>query len=428
MGQTSSRHQQNSNEDASSSPSSPAVAASSSGAQPESSSDATPESSNPPRSRRSSLRKNIINLVKPSSSRNRTTSQSSTQGDYKRSWRNSRRWSKVPPESTCPAIVEPPSTSSSDSSLPGPSNVHAIPLDKGKQREIISSAEEDEQDSDNKVLSVSHNTLLSSVPGPPDVDSDKASSDAESSHTAPDALFGDLHPDGDGILPQWPELEPGFADLDIPVPAPLSGESGLPDSVAPTQDQSPIQPGPRPFPPPGTLVVVQGIVHTTDVANSRPGDASGTTTSSTDSTPQSNSGSPPSPRPDGSPENSTGRVRNRLSTLLRSRSTAHGSNSGQVSASNSMSRLATPEPNNSVATSPAASTSPSRSHSTAPTVDEFHRTTQEPPPNTHQQLPAGDTNSSSISSSSIDVLGTLLRLVFFCCFLNALHRYLILHA
>ena len=67
----------------------------------------------------------------------------------------------------------------------------------------------------------------------------------------------------------------------------------------------------RPFPPPGTLVVVQGVVHTTDVPRSNVG-------SSDDAASVDNNGTQPSRSP--SQEQNGTSARSRLSTLLRPRS------------------------------------------------------------------------------------------------------------
>ncbi|KAJ3766890.1 hypothetical protein FB446DRAFT_756703 [Lentinula raphanica] len=142
---------------------------------------------------------------------------------------------------------------------------------------------------------------------------------------------------------------------------------------------------PRQFPPSGTLVVVQGVVHTTDVqlhSNSSPLSLSQTQNSPT--TPEIPH-NPNDQRTDGRVASSTSPgPRARLSALLRrshGSSSRPGSSSGSESTGLANEDVQQPEPSESSDGTSTSQPAPSQPHSNAP---------------------------GSISSNSIDVLGTLL--------------------
>ena len=100
--------------------------------------DAGTDGSHSSQSRRSSFRKSLLKLVRPLSTRNRVNGDTTNSGDVRRSWRNSRRWSKthnpvIDEESHDPGPSERDSLISEAPELPCNSG-------KGKQREIVEAA------------------------------------------------------------------------------------------------------------------------------------------------------------------------------------------------------------------------------------------------------------------------------------------------
>jgi hypothetical protein len=190
-------------------------------------------------STRPSLRKRVASLIKPSGN---------DAGDRRRSWRNSRRFSKSPMDYTPsqPTVVEddvqqPPSPSPEASSSRVPSTP-SIPLsDKGKSRE---------EDIDNNLEQGPLN-LEAERPSTPYPTLPEQPAPSSSAHDQSDAQNAVLEPTPTATTP---------TEASEPDP-------GLRQAPAPSQP-SPAPPS-RHFPPPGTLVVVQGIVHTTDVSRSQ---------------------------------------------------------------------------------------------------------------------------------------------------------------
>lgn len=183
----------------------------------------------------------------------------------------------------------------------------------------------------------------------------------------------------------------------------------------------------RPFPPPGTLVVVQGVVHTTDVPRSNgPSTSMGSSGDATLSAPMDHSGTQPSRSP--SQDRNGASARSRLSTLLRPRSMGptpdtHGSDdavqiipAGQQTDGadiNVDETIGTAESSTYASQEAAGTDEPismgnESSHSTL--VGAQHNEGREDVPGEVEQRNSDDANGSGpISSSSIDVLGTLLR-------------------
>lgn len=360
-----------------------AVAGPSTDLPPDSSSDVVPDAPTQPRSRRSSFRKSILKLVKPS----RRVSVASNSGDMGRSWRNSRRWSAAPSSST-PTLAEPP-TSSSDVSTAGPSTLDPRPGDKGKQREMSVPEEEEEVYSDATL-----SNLDQASPQPSSLSNLHTStlpSFVESSHAVAE-VASELQ------LVNNSPMENQISDLPSEPTSPVHSWEGNEPPVLPgAQEPSP----PRHFPPPGTLVVVQGIVHTTDVSR-----AATPPPPPPDNNTSNSNARPPSGLAAGSEQTRT-RSRNRLSALLRPRSTSSRPSSTVVTDLTTI-----PSPPELESPPLSGSESPSEESTqtdvTIPVVNENVDSPRQdqladaPPPATENRVP-------SISSSSIDVLGTLLR-------------------
>ena len=333
--------------------------------------------------------KNILNFVKPSNIRSRVSSIASHSADSRHSW--------------CNSILRPkdsPASSSSSSSTAGPSTAELSPSAKGKKPERNDSDDGDLEDTPTPVdlalpiEQLSYPTplptseILQDIQPTPEI---VATESLEPVITSPeDHETNTLYVSDSGE----PELEQRPAVYD----------QGGPEPITPSQPPSPL-PSAR-FPPPGTLVVVQGIVHTTDVSRNN--------TQGTDSNSTSTSTLRPAPATsDTTAESGTSRARNRLSALLRPRSVS----------SRPPSTINDSVPSVTV-TSPADSDSPSSSSveqevletftQASPSTNEPADPLDDPPPledsspffsNNHNHTP-------SISSSSIDVLGTLLRYIF----------------
>ncbi|EAU80868.2 hypothetical protein CC1G_03044 [Coprinopsis cinerea okayama7 len=217
-------------------------------------------------SRRSSFRKSVMNLVRATSLKDKAESLN----ERRKSWRSSRRWSKSPMEFTPPQpVVEESSNSEAQHTTATPTAQAPTPLsDKGKEPErypqdipqdVVDSEHPEERPSDRP-----------STPYPAPSGSDHQPSshqtvtawleeqlEAESSpaNTAND----DDNESNPAQNPPVPEPQPTPVAAQTPTPPVHSSTT-----AAPTNSTAP-NPSPRAFPPPGTLVVVQGIVHTTDV-------------------------------------------------------------------------------------------------------------------------------------------------------------------
>ncbi|KAG6853823.1 hypothetical protein C0991_001069 [Blastosporella zonata] len=285
-----------------------------------------------PRTPRRSVRKSLLNLVKPNS-----ISGSGSGKKHKRSWRASRRWSKSEPASL-PAhdeaedalsvngyaneahdqeveevVVTPPP--------PPPPPDTTTTSDAEPEASTSASGSGTEGEGDTVVVVVDDAENLNSYPTP--------NLDAPAPHATPASIFDPDSDSNDG------EGEPATAPAAQGNTAHAHG-----------------------FPPPGTLVVVQGVVHTTDVprpphAPRSPSPTTATPTVTRASTPHS--------------------ALNRLSTLLGSRPPSRAS-------------------------FPPSST----------TLDRDRDREAEAIPQEHTQDLHADPNLGPISSGSIDVLGTLL--------------------
>ncbi|RDB16059.1 hypothetical protein Hypma_003479 [Hypsizygus marmoreus] len=335
-------------------------------------------------SRSSSVRRSILNLVKPSV-RGRADSSASSS---RKSWRHSKPWSKAPELTETPESSQSAGSSTIPASLikekgkgvdrsPDPLPVEApIDADEYSPTPLPLPSPEDVSEISEGSTGANHEASQSTL-------------DSLAAETIPPTLAPDGSDDQDEVVIQ-PDVPPDDAT------------SWLPEAAAPPQDapeplpESPSVQQPTPthqFPPPGTLVVVQGVVHTTDV----PRPPAPTTSPPGPAAPPLRSSSTP-PHPSG------GSTRNRLSALLQSRPASiigsrPPSTIGTISSNNHTSTTldASPTPDN---------PSPDASNPTNPASPPEPANPSTPNPST--QAPPTNSRPGTISSSSIDVLGTLL--------------------
>lgn len=307
------------------------------------------------RSARSTVRKSILNLVKPRSSQPDEPNER-TSSNTRKSWRASRRWSKTPPSLT-PDIDSSPSASASGT-------LAAVDEKNG---------EPDSQPSEAATSHALDSTAAAGSSNAPDPD-------REDRHSTMSPLVYNNAPEDEVVI----SPDHFTSSQDVPdVPQDVSP----PPTIGPADQSSSGQPSPSPprqFPPPGTLVVVQGVVHTTDVP--RPDATPSAVPPDLPEAPMMiRQGASLSRSP--TPVNAERPARNRLSALLRSRppsmvSTAsHSVAPRDVESHPHSVEVSTPTPE------PAA-------------------TDDAPPPS--EAEPLEQRPSGAISSSSIDVLGTLL--------------------
>jgi len=335
-------------------------------------------------SRRTSVRRSLLNLVTPSV-RSRTDSNDSS---LRKSWR-SRRWSKAP--SDFHTSLQPTDTPET------PVETTSNASEKGKDV----SRGPDPSSADSIVGSSVHPNASPSA-GFPD-NSEEATENVHKeivgndSGQSAEGMPQETVQDDKAITPEpVPDLvtaveQSTTIDEAGPSDPPAVSSEDAPNDPRPTATAQHAQPPGRPFPPPGTLVVVQGVVHTTDVP--RPNTLS-TTATEASSAPRSSS-VPPNPSNDN--------TRNRLSALLRSRP-ASTIAPDPLSSSDTppLSRISTSQESTYSPNNPSAD--PSRSH-TASRTESPSLANVHPPP-----MPiSSESQPGTISSSSIDVLGTLLR-------------------
>lgn len=315
------------------------------------------------RSRRPSLRKRVVSLIKPSSGRAREVSEASTSGlagspaaetvKHKASWRKSRRWSKSPVDfkPSQPTLVEDAERPSSphSSSLRQQSIPSMQSSDKGKKR--ADDIEDDQEepsvgDVTPQVYTPSERTLtpypsMTEILPPP----------RRRGSTA-------RHPDPPRVAEGSGSQHPSSS---LPDPTPEAVPTTSNSTTPASPSTSPSLPT-RQFPPPGTLVVVQGIVHTTDVSR----------------------GPSPNNLPSGLDANSN------------------------VNMDSNTTRGSLPVP-------------PLRRQSSAPAISGRSSTETNLPSSTQSPDPVAPTSTShsAISPGSIDVLGTLLRYVWTLSFLSS---------
>jgi hypothetical protein len=218
------------------------------------------------------------------------------------------------------------------------------------------------------------------------------------------------------ISPEARQDEHETSDLPSEQPQPATSTTSEP--VLPTTTNSTNNDQANRFPPPGTLVVVQGVVHTTDVPRpavenpvipNSASDSASHTRSRNDIRRASSLPRPSTPASAASSERSG--PRNRLSQLLRARpASLVNPTQHRLSVSSSNNSLQPRHSESSFTrssdhTRESLSASPSSSNETDEAVSSPSSSTPTPQAQTEAQvLPQ-----TQISSSSIDVLGTLLR-------------------
>ncbi|KII86997.1 hypothetical protein PLICRDRAFT_31114 [Plicaturopsis crispa FD-325 SS-3] len=357
------------------------------------------------RSRRASVRRSLSKLVSGSSSsdstRTRTdSSASTTAGSLRRRWRASRRWSKTPvelgespaetsetsPEQSPERPVEPAATLSPPS-ITTKGKGKAPEVDQAHLQEAVIVDQTDRPSTPLASLSGPSHPLTVSPDHPPTTNTDDPIGPETSSNIG--TWLG-----GQASLAERLGL-PGNNDEDEVVIAPDDQEEHVENEPPDARDAEPpappaTQPEPprtRGLPPPGTLVVVQGVVHTTDVARNPPANSTATT-SSRSLTPLPARRASSAPRP-----SSTG-GRNRLSALF-SRSPSPPSSLPGLSAGEDTGMSRRP------------------SHESRPgTVSESGRGSGESDPNDETDAQTATTEDpaqpGALSANSIDILGTLL--------------------
>jgi hypothetical protein len=376
-------------------------------------------------SHRSSLRKSILNIVRPSP----RSSPAHELRTKHRSWRRSKRWSTVPPPQA--DVTQSPASSTvtpAESQIPdlSTSTAPTTPVPEKARIDTRTAIDADTEGAErfaDDIPAVQEPSVRSdsdhrpSTPFPP-TSTDSSSSDSSGDPTrvnhevsqnigawlgargSQQVVADDraeevvVNSEQSNSVPVHQETLPELA-AELPAQPAASGAALDPSQPAAGDSSTAPQTPGRTFPPPGTLVVVQGVVHTTDVPPRLP------STDTQDATRRSSS----------TPPNPSGR-RNRLSALLHSRpssmiaprapatdasslappasivgGTAASSNnhlpvSAMGSQSNSTSQLETAE-------TPVQESSNQPAEAAAPVAEE---------PGT-------------ISSSSIDILGTLLRCI-----------------
>uniref|UniRef100_A0A0W0FFD5 RING-type domain-containing protein n=1 Tax=Moniliophthora roreri TaxID=221103 RepID=A0A0W0FFD5_MONRR len=458
----------------------------------------SPSTSSTKAKRRSNIRKSLINLVKPSSKKEDSSESSSSAN--RKSWRRSRRWSRAPvpclgrsdvedgsaeqsqattttsatilPAASITSPKDKQSASASTITIPvSPSSeTQELPSDVLEPDQPMSAGESSSapQDRGHDETAIAQEHAISGESQ--EEDQFKATSDVEQPIPATTASE---FPSSDLASPPTRDLEKDAGTCTAEAQAQPSSEASTSTNILPTvpeqiqtpelsssaQPSSPTnttqnQTANRPFPPPGTLVVVQGVVHTTDVprppssAFTAPPPFSQSTTSPEPSYLHSEAQTQTDPSPQSHSTDSGLDVRRSASSTPRSRpnrlSTLFGSRPASVNAgrpSSSRSNFAEyaaavdagPEASTSSTTdthtvnagtvasgssiSPDSSDASVSSHSNdtrptseevlasnAPTSHEHERPASTSPSHRSQS----GTGNGMISSSSIDILGTLL--------------------
>ena len=380
------------------------------------------------RSRRASLRRSILGLIPSSSSSSSTRSRKdssssgseSSQSPRKR-WRSSRRFSKAPASLSDlaetsqqpgaqhadrePASAEGSVSDISSGRLPqsqinGPSTSSTAPLPSTSRIAVAEQDRTPKQSSSSTVRLDSAAQVSTIVP-------------TEPANPAP------THPTTEEIRREVAEFLNGHAEEPV---APSSGDSEIaanegsrePQPTNGDTNNSP-QTSPQHFPPPGTLVVVQGVVNTTDtphaspahnaVASSHaipptaPSRSSSVFPSSPTTLPvrrRANSASTPTSIPRMLGPEDAPQPRSRLSSFIRPGRAPSEGGSHAHSASVPDADLSSSRQN--LHSSPSTSSTDS---TTPPTT----------PPETPSSPPSDSPTNRGLSPGSIDVLGTLLRYV-----------------
>lgn len=434
MGQTSSRNR--ANEPTGQSAVVPA-------AQPEPESHPPPTHDEQSRHRRTSVRKSILNLVKHRSSRSLNGTDDSVSSPRSRLRRHSRRWDKSVPAPDTAATTTNAVTTSEEA---GPSATPESPTAVLEQKEdplpepeiqaielpaVMVEGPADPGSTSQHMLIVppqdTTGNLGERTEAGDEIEAEPSSSISLANRLGLSRTSSTAHahvsredeaevvistPQDSQNLPISPETQ-----------ATLSPEPSIPIPPTEPQNQPQSQPQTQPplnrqFPPPGTLVVVQGVVHTTDMPRppSHSHEASTSSTQSASSNtipdiPQARRRASSTPRPSTPAGTERTGARNRLSALLRSRPASMIS---QRPASTSSDRLGISSTSNPSAAqlsdTPgvlADASSTTDSAAVGPPAETESSTS--PSANAASTTANPSDAARAISSSSIDVLGTLLR-------------------
>ncbi|KAK2465790.1 hypothetical protein APHAL10511_002334 [Amanita phalloides] len=419
-------------------------------------------SASPRQSRRSLVRRSFLGLAKSSSQSSSPEGSLASNASTKLSWLNPRRWSRTPS-----SLVETADERSS-TLVDGPSNGLLPPNAKGKEREEYDDASTHDLQPQSATDEQPTDTFLSPLIVPsPSTSQDRPES---GHHETSFASVSESRPASqtaqrNEVLSQptpgmaetlvavkqdpAPPQEPPTLDESVQTiendssttttvgafPAPTSASNELPgdNTSAIAATPAPATAPSRPFPPPGTLVVVQGVVHTTDVPRS--GIGLNSDLASVENRTQ--------PSRSASQDGNATSARSRLSTLLRPRSIGPTfgvsdssppedsaaqtvPNNHSVDSAESNVEESTTVTENSAYTSPELNvlSRPSSAYndaSSAALADEspLHTLTEADDSERRESVSSGGQESANqhsddgngsgpISSSSIDVLGTLL--------------------
>ncbi|KAH7923825.1 hypothetical protein BV22DRAFT_1196412 [Leucogyrophana mollusca] len=369
------------------------------------------------RSRRASMPKRLLEAIhtRPSgSARARTESAVSAatvqSQSSRRRWRLSRRWSKAPeelPTPDAPADIAPAvdedAEEDADADSPQPSDLSAA--SKGKMREPQVGDDSRSNDVETPSDPPPPPTIITRPPSaPPETSLDAtARRPVDTSDVSPNRSYTDVRDPARALAQRLGLVPPPSTDEDEVVIQPSTDSPNLAtmaEHAAPPITPAAQAPG-RQFPPPGTLVVVQGVVHTTDVSR---------TPEATAAPPRASSVPPPAfsrrrasstPRPS-TPAEERNSVRNRLSAFVprpASMLPAYPSTSTPAADSSSQATSTTnTDSGDTQSSTEAGLTTEASTPSSTPQADSA----------TAAAGSGSDPNSSSLSPSSIDVLGTLL--------------------
>lgn len=369
----------------------------------------------PKRSRRASLRRSILGLVpssSPSSSRITKESAPASSGESSQSqslrkrWRSSRRFSKAPPQlaDLAEPISQESGASSGDRDVMGSESLAAPILESAHGTQSSTHA------SSPPSLAAAPRSSPPSTPG-------------SQSAAHPDKQQGDPLPVASGSSTQGTSSSTRHADIQREVTEFLSGradDSGAASTSDP--NNSPYTPRveaestnqqqqPRHMTQPSTLVIVQGVVNTTDTPH-----ASTSSASTSHAQPQMTSSTRPSSILPSSTAAPVPRRRASSVTLPRSDERRRSRLHSFIRPTSMLGRL-TPD-SSSQASLAQTSESNSGPSTGPPAIDGSESTdTQTPAPEASAAVqPENASSSRGLSPGSIDVLGTLLRSVLFVVF------------
>ncbi|KAG7088717.1 hypothetical protein E1B28_012685 [Marasmius oreades] len=271
-----------------------------------------------PTKRRSAVRRSIANFVKPASRDNSPAGTSGITAGKRRSWLKSRRWSKAPAEHVVQPEVEEMVAGQSEAAAGSATSGALIPAIGPKETDTTTAAtslaipipsplevqQHQEQNSSvsNSTEPLQHSDSITPGAGDPssisqnrevmessnaEHRSDSGLTESQSSSTAntdspQNRAYEDVsllaspadsesareipHTEERFLTPQEFVNEPESTHSLQPLPSSPQVPRAHTPTPTPTPTANPNSlPQNRPFPPPGTLVVVQGVVHTTDV-------------------------------------------------------------------------------------------------------------------------------------------------------------------